>query len=176
MEKKIEAMEEWMIATCEVLSGFEFDSKELEEIVKQHGTGLRDGSLELFERLSAAQVPVLVFSAGLGDVVEAVLIQQNVLFDNVKIISNFLKYGDGHQLKGLKGTKTIHVFNKNETAIDHEYFDILEGRRNVLLMGDMTGDANMADGVKDAETVLKIGFLYEHVNITAIFKNLTPLT
>ncbi|XP_043266841.1 7-methylguanosine phosphate-specific 5'-nucleotidase isoform X1 [Venturia canescens] len=162
IEKKIEAMEEWMSATHDILRDFEFDPKELDDIVKIHGTSLRDGTKSLIERLSRADVPILVFSAGLGDVVEAVLRHHDVLFDNVKIISNFLKY-EGNKVLGFKGTRLIHVFNKNEHSIDHDYFKLLEGRRNIILMGDMTGDANMADGVKDVDSILKIGFLYEHI-------------
>ncbi|XP_012279752.1 7-methylguanosine phosphate-specific 5'-nucleotidase [Orussus abietinus] len=161
VNNKTEAMNEWMVAAEKLLCGFEFDSKELAEVAKKYGTALRDGTKDLFEKLFEAKVPILVFSAGLGDVVEAVLKDQDVLFKNVKVISNFLKY-DGRKLNGFQQDRFIHVFNKNEHAINGEYFQILEGRGNVLLMGDSIGDANMADGVKDLEAILRIGFLYDH--------------
>jgi len=162
LEKKIAAMEEWMVASREIMQDFEFDPKELDEVAKTFGTALRDGCKELVHKLNAAEVPVMVFSAGLGDMVEAVLKAHDASSDNVKIISNFINY-NGSQVAGFKGNRMIHVFNKNEHAMDNEYFNVLEGRKNVLLMGDMTGDASMADGVKDIEAILKIGFLYEHV-------------
>lgn len=172
IEKKIEAMEEWMSATDKILQGFEFDPKELDKIVKVHGTTLRDGTQSLIERLRAADVPVLVFSAGLGDVVQAVLQHHNVFFDNVKIISNFLKYED-NIVTGFKNKRLIHVFNKNEHSMESDYFKLLEGRSNIILMGDMTGDATMADGIKDVDSILKIGFLYEHVRNTFYFSTYT---
>lgn len=160
LEEKIEAMSDWMASAEKLLKGIEFDPKELSEVVQKYGTPLRDGTKELFEKLNEANIPVLVFSAGLGDAVEAVLKCHKVLLNNVKIISNFLKY-NGNQIDGFKNKKLIHVFNKNEHALEQDYFKVIEGRRHVLLMGDTTGDANMVDGMDDTVAVLKIGFLYD---------------
>ncbi|XP_054011392.1 7-methylguanosine phosphate-specific 5'-nucleotidase [Hylaeus anthracinus] len=162
LETKIEAMNKWMIAAEEIIKGIPFNPDEIPEVAKIYGTDLRDGTKELFKKLHSAGVPVLVFSAGLGDVVEAILRNQGVLYDNVKVISNFLKYEDG-KIAGFKNERLIHVFNKNEYAIEQEYLKVLEGRQNILLMGDTTGDASMVDGIVDTCAVLKIGFLYDHV-------------
>lgn len=78
-------MTDWMIATEGILKEIPFDPTEIPEIAKRYGTDLRDGTKELFAKLNNAEVPVLVFSAGLGDVVEAVLRHQGVLFDNMKV-------------------------------------------------------------------------------------------
>lgn len=89
------------------------------------------------------------------------------------MISNFLKYQDGH-IAGFKNERLIHVFNKDEHAVGEEYFKVLDGRKNVLLMGDTTGDASMVAGTIDACAVLKIGFLYD--NVSNIFFNKYSLT
>ncbi|CAG5078434.1 Similar to cN-IIIB: 7-methylguanosine phosphate-specific 5'-nucleotidase (Drosophila melanogaster) [Cotesia congregata] len=163
LEKKIEAMESWMTESDDLLRGVNYDPCEIEEVVKIHGTDVRDRTKELIDRLNAAKVPVLVFSAGLGDVVEAILKLHDVFLNNVKVVSNFLNYKDG-KINGFKNDQLIHVFNKNENVItDKEYYNSLKGRKNVVLMGDMTGDATMADGAEGVETILKIGFLYEQV-------------
>lgn len=52
----------------------------------------RDGTAELFKDLNKANVPILVFSAGLGDLVVAVLKHCDVLFSNVKV-NLFLRKG-----------------------------------------------------------------------------------
>lgn len=155
-------MESWMRETEDILKGIDFDSYEIDQVVQVHGTDVRDRTKELIDRLNKAAVPVLVFSAGLGDVVEAILKFHDVLLSNVKVISNFLSYKDG-KLNGFKNDKLIHVFNKNEEVIDKDYYNTLKSRSNCILMGDMTGDATMADGADGIDTVLKIGFLYENV-------------
>ncbi|XP_043582860.1 7-methylguanosine phosphate-specific 5'-nucleotidase [Bombus pyrosoma] len=162
IEVKTEAMREWMIAAEEILKGIPFTPDEIPEISNIYGTHLRDGTKEFFKKLHFVKIPVLVFSAGLGDIVEAILKNQGVLFDNVKIISNFLKYKDG-KLAGFRNERLIHVFNKNEHAIEQDYFKVLEGRKNVFLMGDTIGDASMVDGMVNTCAVLKIGFLYDNI-------------
>ncbi|XP_067012732.1 7-methylguanosine phosphate-specific 5'-nucleotidase [Anabrus simplex] len=161
-EQKIPYMIEWYDKAQMLLSGFEFRCDEMDQVLQNVCADLRTGSEEMFRSLLEAEVPVLVFSAGLGDMVRAILRHHKVLHPNVHIISNFLDF-EGSILKGFKG-QHIHAFNKNEHAIENsEYFKLLTGRNNVILMGDVIGDADMAEGVKDAKAVLKIGFLYDRV-------------
>ena len=54
----------------------------------------RHGVEELLARLQTEGVPVLVFSAGMGDILMQVLDKHNVTSDNVKVVSNFFKYDD----------------------------------------------------------------------------------
>lgn len=67
-------------------------------------------------------------------------------------------------MAGFQNERLIHVFNKNEHAIEQDYFKVLEGRKNVFLMGDTIGDASMVDGMVNTRAVLKIGFLYDNVS------------
>ncbi|KAL6265418.1 hypothetical protein P5V15_002214 [Pogonomyrmex californicus] len=162
LKEKANAMHNWMTAAHNLLKGIEFDPHELEEIAQTFDNILRDGTEELFEKLYNKKVPIIIFSAGLGDIVEAILRYHNALFDNVKVISNFLKY-NGNQLDGFKNDVLIHVYNKNECALEEDHLKVLKKRQNVLVMGDTIGDAHMVERIKDTKTVLKIGFLYEHV-------------
>lgn len=163
LDEKAVAMHDWMTAAHNILKGIEFDSHWIEEVAQECNDILRDGTKEIVEKLYNAKVPIVVFSAGLGDMVEAVMKCNNAYYDNVKIISNFLKY-KGNQLDGFSNDVLIHVYNKNECALAEDYLAVLGKRQNVLLMGDTIGDANMVDGVESTKTVLKIGFLYEHVS------------
>lgn len=67
---------------------------------------------------------MLVFSAGIGDVVLAALRHEKLFYENTHVISNFLAY-DGNQINGFKGN-IIHIFNKNEHAVENtSYFQVL---------------------------------------------------
>eukprot|EP00064_Thunnus_orientalis_P019162 superscaffoldBa00004672_g19276 len=66
-------------------------------------------------------------------------------------------------LRAFKG-QLIHTFNKREGALSHAArLTELQGRPNVLLLGDSLGDLTMADGVSEPENILTIGFLNDQV-------------
>lgn len=168
MNQKERAMEEWMDVTQQILTGLTVPKKEIRRLAKDYGSDIRDHTKEMFKLLNKEGVPVLVFSAGLGDIVEAILYEHDIYLENTKVFSNFLKY-EGDQILGFKNKILLHVFNKKEHAVeDDEYFKYLKGRSNALLMGDTTGDADMTEGVESIDTVLKIGFLYEDVRKTIV--------
>jgi len=161
--EKRKLMEEWWGKSENALKGLSVSQNEIDKTAAALGPSLRDGTCDLFDDLNKAKVPVLVFSAGLGNSVVAVLKHFDVLLPNVKVISNFLKYDDAGIIQGFDGT-TIHVLNKNEFALKGtEYYELIHNRDNIVVMGDSLGDAGMADGVPHANAVLKIGFLYDHV-------------
>lgn len=116
--------------------GIPFDSKEIDELASQYSHALRDGTKDMFEYTNKLNVPVLVFSAGLGDCIMAVLKHENVFYPNVKLVSNFLQYKDGY-LNGFSDkTPLIHTFNKNETALSGtEYYKMVQKRQHIILMG-----------------------------------------
>lgn len=76
-----------------------------------------------------------------------------------------MKYDEQGIIQGFQAAP-IHIFNKNEYALKGtEYYDMVQSRDNVILMGDSVGDAGMADGMEHANAVLKIGFIHDHVSI-----------
>ncbi|XP_062716195.1 7-methylguanosine phosphate-specific 5'-nucleotidase [Aedes albopictus] len=162
LDEKVVYMIEWWSKTGDLLKGFRLPQEEIAEVAKRFKDGLRDGTHQMFYDLNKQEVPCLVFSAGLGDSVVSVLQQANVLYPNVKVISNFLQYSSDGTLNGLQD-KMIHTFNKNETALEGtEYYDLVHDRDHVIVMGDSLGDAGMADGIPTSSHVLKIGFLFDH--------------
>lgn len=52
---------------------------------KEHKHCLRDGTFEMFNDLNALKVPILVFSAGIGDTVSSILQQAGVMMPTVKV-------------------------------------------------------------------------------------------
>lgn len=54
-------------------------------MTNQYSDSLRDGTHDMFNDLNALKVPVLVFSAGIGDTVQAMLQAADVLMPTVKV-------------------------------------------------------------------------------------------
>ncbi|XP_068638106.1 uncharacterized protein [Aristolochia californica] len=172
IEEKTKLMEEWWGKTHALLveGGLTIDS--IKKSVENAFIAFRDGVVELFEFLEEREVPVLIFSAGLADIIEEVMRQKlHRSFKNVKIVSNRMAFDDNGCLLAFKG-KTIHVLNKNEHALDmaaplHDHIgsdgpnndnSSMKKRTNVLLLGDHIGDLGMSDGL-NYENRITVGFL-----------------
>lgn len=115
--------------------------------------------------LDDAKVPILIFSAGVGDVIDEALRQHGVMKPNVKVISNYMTYDSKGKLNKFS-VPPINVFNKNESevSLSGSYFQDVVDRRNVILLGDSIGDLQMSHGVHSPRTVLTIGFLNDTVS------------
>ncbi|XP_057463228.1 uncharacterized protein LOC130753261 isoform X1 [Actinidia eriantha] len=177
LDEKAKLMEEWWEKTHALLieGGVTYDA--IKTSVGNAIIAFREGVVELFEFLEEREVPVLIFSAGLADIIEEVLRQKlHRSFKNVKIVSNRMLFDQSGQLVSFKG-KTIHVLNKNEHALDmaapvHDQLGDANGsiddnasvkkRTNVLLLGDHIGDLGMSDGL-NYETRISVGFLNHNV-------------
>jgi cytosolic 5'-nucleotidase 3 len=134
-------------------------------MVKKSNATFRKNADIFFDYCNSKSIPLTIVSAGVGDIIEEMLIQniQNASFDNVKIISNFFEYNENNHLIQLK-QNLIHVFNKNEALLeDKEHLKRINNRTNVLLMGDAEGDHNMAESLENVENILKIGFLNQNI-------------
>lgn len=163
VEEKVPHMVEWWKQSEGLVCGLPIEKSTIDKAVSEANVEFRDGSDVMFKKLHENSVPILVFSAGLGDVITSVLRHRSFNYPNVHVISNFFEF-DGPVIKGYLGPP-IHVFNKNEQVVkSSKYFHEVRDRKNVLLMGDSLGDANMAEGVPDQSTVLKIGFLTSNHN------------
>lgn len=178
IEEKTKLMEEWWGKTHTLLieGGLTYD--DIKRSVANSVIAFREGVIQLFELLEERDVPVLIFSAGLADIIEEVFRQKpHRPFKNVKIVSNRMVFDDNGNLVAFKG-KTIHVLNKNEHALDmaapvHDFLgDIdvpsednasVKKRTNVLLLGDHIGDLGMSDGL-NYENRIAVGFLNDNID------------
>ncbi|XP_044461687.1 cytosolic 5'-nucleotidase 3 [Mangifera indica] len=177
IEEKTKLMEEWWGKTHALLveGGLTYDA--IKASVANASISFREGVVELFEFLEERDIPVLIFSAGLADIIEEVLRQTvHKSFKNVKIVSNRMIFNEDGCLASFKG-KTIHSLNKNEHALDmaaplHDHLGETNGhndgyssvktRTNVLLLGDHIGDLGMSDGL-NYDNRISVGFLNDNI-------------
>uniref|UniRef100_A0A665TGV4 5'-nucleotidase, cytosolic IIIB n=1 Tax=Echeneis naucrates TaxID=173247 RepID=A0A665TGV4_ECHNA len=91
-EEKLPLMVEWWTKVHELLIQQKIRKDMLTQAVKESNAMLRDGYKEFFEHLAEHQVPLLIFSAGVGDILEEVIRQNQVFHSNVHIISNYMDF------------------------------------------------------------------------------------
>ena len=105
-------------------------------------------------------IPVIIISAGIGNFVKQFLIKNQCDYDNIFIVSNFIKFENGIA-SGIIGNVT-HSLNKNEVSLPSNVSKLIENRPNIILLGDNVSDVRMAKD-EGRNKALKIGFLEEKV-------------
>lgn len=103
-EEKVPFMVEWYEKShcCMIEAQPPIHKSSIQQMVAESKAFLRDNAKELLEQLNSAAVPVLVLSAGIGDVVQEVLNHNEVNFSNVKVISNFIEFNASGHIGGFK--------------------------------------------------------------------------
>lgn len=165
LEEKKAKMKEWWTRHFDLLIQSGLARQDLEKIVASGKVRFRDGISEFVEYLQDKNIPLVIMSAsGLGaDMITMLFEQSKLKLVNVHIISNSYEWDKNGHAIGIK-EPIIHVFNKDETAIqDYPVFNTIRNRKNVLLLGDSMGDLGMVEGF-EADNVLKVGFLNEEAD------------
>ena len=154
-------MQEWWQAHFELLKECGMNRGVLQDIVQSHQMQFRMGALSFLDTLAQHQVPVLIFSAGIGDLITELLRVERKLTPNLHIISNFYTFDQQGMITGEQ-LPFIHPFNKKEVEVKNaSYYAEVSSRRNVILLGDSLGDVDMLEGWEH-DTIIKIGFLNEN--------------
>lgn len=104
-------------------------------------------------------IPVIIISAGVGDIIEQALINEESNYENIYIYSNFLKY-QNEKIVETKSKELIHPLNKNEIIMSDDLKAKISNIKNILLFGNNLYDIKMANNEKN---VFKIGFLDENI-------------
>jgi len=158
-EKKLEIMNEWYKVNLDTLIKFEIDEETINcAAYNDKQIYFRSGAKQFLELLNKHEIPVIIISAGVGNVIEQFLIKNQCKFPNIFICSNFLEYLEG-KIVGVRNSNLIHSLNKNEVSLPEQIKEKIKSRFPILL-GDNIMDINMVDTDKNA---VKIGFLDENV-------------
>ncbi|EGZ07613.1 hypothetical protein PHYSODRAFT_528840 [Phytophthora sojae] len=184
-EEKLPFMEQWWNSAHALLVEYKLTQDQVQQAVALGSLSFRQGFHPLLKLLHDQQVPTLVFSAGLYDVIHAALEQEfaaeskrnggvqggreasDRVFtpSNVHVVSNMMRFDANGVIEGFDGA-LIHSLNKSaRVLLDSPFWHSceLEKRRNVLLLGDSKGDVHMAEGL-DEEEIIRVGFLNVHVD------------
>ena len=162
-EEKTPYMIEWFEKNNSIMCTYKVHRTMLPTMVDEAHVVIRDEFNDMCKELCDAQVPTLIYSAGLGDIVLEIMNKKSQLLPNMHVVSNMLNYTEDGYIDGLKGD-LIHMFNKNAGALrERPLFKTLQDKHCVIVLGDMEGDADMAKGLEGVN-VLKIGFLNDKVD------------
>ncbi|KAG8512880.1 7-methylguanosine phosphate-specific 5'-nucleotidase, partial [Galemys pyrenaicus] len=163
VKEKLPYMVEWWTKAHNLLCQQKIQKHQIAQVVQESSAMLREGYRTFFNTLHQNGIPLFIFSAGIGDILEEIIRQMKVFHPNIHIVSNYMDFDEDGFLQGFRG-QLIHTYNKNISVCENSsYFQKLQGKTNILLLGDSMGDLTMADGIPGVENILKIGFLNDKV-------------
>lgn len=164
LEERKNLMKSWWSEHFELLKESGLNKKHLEKIIELGIIRLRKGSKELMDYLHKEEIPlVIISSSGVGEAIEMYLKKENLLYENVYIITNSFNWTKQGKMIDVK-KPIIHSLNKDETIVKKfpKVYEKIKDRKNVLLLGNSSGDLQMITGF-NYNNLLKIGFLNEDV-------------
>jgi 5'-nucleotidase len=146
---------QWFTKIMKCFVDAKFPKSLIPDMLEASQCRLRSGVVQFLRLAHQHRIPVLIFSGGIKDVIDALLHREKCYFDNISIISNRLKYDDSGTMVGAV-EPYITASSKLEVAREDDYFKRII-RDNVLLLGDMLSDLKMASCVKYKD-LLTVGF------------------
>lgn len=159
-KEKNKKMVEWWNDHLKLMIKYGVTKKIMKDVVLKEKAIPRKGLFGFLDVVNKNNIPLLILSAGIGNIIEEFLRFHKKLYKNTHIIANFFLYDEKGRVTGYNN-KIIHSHNKNETQIKNTpYFKEVKKRKNVILLGDLIADIDMASGL-DHDVIIKIGFLNE---------------
>lgn len=160
-DKKYRLMDEWWRGHIDYLIKYGLTEDMIDSVIdKCDVMFFRDGVVDFFKNMYDNGVPVIIISAGIGNFIVKFLEKNKCYFDNMYVLSNFIKFEKGKAV-GVCGD-VIHSQNKSEVSLPSYVKDKIVNRNNVILFGDSISDIKMVRD-DERECALKIGFLEEKV-------------
>ena len=162
IKQKERYMEEWYKKCMDLYYAYHLTRDKLKESIDNSKLTLREWAKDFLLKLYKENVPVIILSAGIGNVIEQSLKKEECYYDNIHIISNFIKFDDnGNMIKF--SDNMIHSLNKNIDKLGNiNLKKKIKTKEYKIVIGDLVEDIYMM-GEYLEDKALKIGFLNSNI-------------
>lgn len=158
-KQKEQRMIEWYTKCMNLYYKYDMTNEKMQKSIDASNLLFRSGAKEFISKANVENIPIIILSAGIGNVIEKFLIDNNCCSNNIFIVSNFIRFDNKGKMKPFKNCEIIHSLNK--TMVGHLPKEILEKvqkRKYKILVGDLCEDEKMVDEI-EWESTLKIGII-----------------
>ena len=138
-----EEAQEWWRKSLELHVRYETNIRDMRRAVQGVGMRPRDGAVELFELCSQTNVPTVILSAGVKNVIEWVTQEHGMR--PTAILATQLHTEEDGRVVGWNEDTLIHNYNKHEMG-HSEISAIQRNRPYTVLLGDSEKDPSMVEG------------------------------
>lgn len=158
-KEKQKIMKEWAKESFTLLSKY-ITKEGIEKSLVNAELYLRDGAKEFLKEMNNKNIPLIIMSSGIGNIVKAFLEKEKCMFNNIEIVSNFFEFKDGKT--SIDINNIMATSNKEYCRIPVNIRNKLEEKEKALIFGDLIEDIKMINKEKIPST-LTFGFLDDNV-------------
>ncbi len=144
-------------AYIDLLHERNFDNKLVKEAVKRTNLQLRDGAKEFLLKMQNMNIPVIIVSCSLKNVIKEYLKFNGCYYDNISIYANYCSMGTEE-----KDIYSVTPKTKNQITFSKDMKKVIETKDFALLFGDIVDDVNMVMKDKLKKTIT-VGFLDQKI-------------
>lgn len=157
--EKQKIMKEWANKSFTLLSKY-LTQDIIYKALENANIHFREGAKDFLIKMRDMNIPVIIMSSGVGNILKAFLEKEGCLFDNIEIVSNFFEFQDGKAHIDLENI--MATLNKEYNKISEGIRIKIQNKEKVLLFGDLIEDIKMANKEKLSNTIT-FGFLDANV-------------
>jgi len=156
-------LDEWWIGVHDILLSQRLTRDQIVEVVREAHAPFREGAVDFLNLLNEYNIPVVIISAGVTDMIVSFLEMHGVMHPNTYVASNKMVFDPNNVLVGFEDHPYITSRNK-ELAISR-FFGSLAWTRDsrkhsVIAVGDKPHDVTFLKKYEelDSEHFLTLGF------------------
>ena len=156
-------MLEWYQGSMNLYYKYNITKEQMEKSIYNSNLSLRKGGKDFLTKLHENNVLTIILSAGIGNVIEQSLREEQCNYNNIHIISNFIKFDKNGNMKKFQDN-LIYTCNKNIDKLQNlKKKEEIEKKEYRIVIGDLIEDIAMM-GEYPEEKSLKIGFLNGNIS------------
>ena len=166
---KEQYMEQWYQESMDILYQYQLTYSKLQKALQKENMQFRKGAKEFLDKLQQEKVPVIILSAGIGNVIEEFLKKYQCYHDNIFIISNFIQFKEDNMQKFT--APMLHSMNKKvKGSLPDKLQNTVKEKQYVILCGDIIEDIQMIEK-EELDKAITIGFLNNKLDENLKFYN-----
>ncbi len=135
----------------QLLKQSNFNNDIVKKAVQKTDLKLREGAKNFLKQMNDNNIPVIIISCSIGNVLEEYLKFNNCYYDNIYLYANYYNDNGNHICN-------VTPYNKNEISFSKELKEKLNNKEYILLLGDLIEDISMISSDK-LENTITVGFL-----------------
>lgn len=159
LEHKSALIKETYRQKLDFINSLDVDEKKIKRYINNEKyLRIRDGVRDFLKMTCEKNIPVIIVSDGISEVIKDLLNLNKCYFDNIYILANSLVYNVETEMNQI-----VHLLNKNELTLCEYMKEKLCSKSHCILLTNNINDINMICKEKLSDSI-KIAFLDKNIN------------